>query len=106
MFSGSEHEGKLRRDAFERYLCRESGRGAIRQPLTDVCAQLICSMSAVLHNGALCMSSLEVSSYHSILFPLSSLWLQVELFAECSSCAVDAVLHCKLEQQFGIWPGN
>uniref|UniRef100_A0A8C4QXA4 Laminin, beta 2 (laminin S) n=1 Tax=Eptatretus burgeri TaxID=7764 RepID=A0A8C4QXA4_EPTBU len=53
MFSGSEHEGKLRRDAFERYLCRESGRGAIRQPLTDVCAQLICSMSAVLHNGAL-----------------------------------------------------
>uniref|UniRef100_UPI00358E1F67 laminin subunit beta-2-like n=1 Tax=Myxine glutinosa TaxID=7769 RepID=UPI00358E1F67 len=53
MFSESEHEGKLRRDAFERYLCRESGRGAIRQPLTDVCAQLICSLSAVLHNGAL-----------------------------------------------------
>ncbi|XP_078470535.1 laminin subunit beta-2-like isoform X1 [Lampetra planeri] len=62
MFSGDDRESTRRRDNFERYLCQESGKAVMKQPVTEVCAGLICSLSALLHDGALpCQCDLQGS---------------------------------------------
>ncbi|XP_075930347.1 laminin subunit beta-2-like isoform X3 [Petromyzon marinus] len=53
MFSGDDRESTRRRENFDRYLCQESGKAVMKQPVTEVCAGLICSLSALLHDGAL-----------------------------------------------------
>lgn len=47
-------EGAARREELERYRCLEAFRMAPPSPLAQACARLVCSVSALLHGGALC----------------------------------------------------
>ncbi|CAL8324931.1 unnamed protein product [Merluccius merluccius] len=53
MFSAGDAASEGRRQAFERYRCQEGPRGVSRPPLSDTCAKLLSSMSAVINDGAL-----------------------------------------------------
>ncbi|OPJ71971.1 hypothetical protein AV530_009303 [Patagioenas fasciata monilis] len=46
-------EGAARREELERYRCLEAFRMAPPSPLAQACARLVCSVSALLHGGAL-----------------------------------------------------
>ncbi|CAL8260666.1 unnamed protein product [Gadus morhua 'NCC'] len=53
MFSGGDAGSEVRRQAMERYRCTEGPRGVSRPLLSDTCAKLTSSMSAVINDGAL-----------------------------------------------------
>ncbi|KAJ3586833.1 hypothetical protein NHX12_013225 [Muraenolepis orangiensis] len=53
MFGGGVPGSEVRRQAFERYRCQEAPRGVSRPLLSDTCAKLMTSMSAVINDGAL-----------------------------------------------------
>ncbi|XP_031421824.1 laminin subunit beta-1 [Clupea harengus] len=52
-FSGSDSLAEHRRDEMSRYMCVESFLATPMPPLAEMCTKLICSLSAIMHNGAL-----------------------------------------------------
>ncbi|XP_061621813.1 laminin subunit beta-2 [Phyllopteryx taeniolatus] len=52
-FQGNEIEGELRREEMIRYMCLDSFLITPMPALADVCSELICGISAIVHNGAL-----------------------------------------------------
>ncbi|XP_062396596.1 laminin subunit beta-2 [Sardina pilchardus] len=54
-FSGSGALAEQRRDEMQRYICLDSflAPRSPRPPLADMCTKLICSISAIMHDGAL-----------------------------------------------------
>ncbi|MGH0140402.1 UNVERIFIED_CONTAM: hypothetical protein FKN15_011079 [Acipenser sinensis] len=53
MFIGGDPVSMNRKESYERYRCHDNNKGVIRPQPTDICAKLISSMSATVHNGAL-----------------------------------------------------
>lgn len=53
MFSGGDAAALERRATFERYRCHEEGLAPSKSPLSEACAPLLLSLSALLYNGAL-----------------------------------------------------
>uniref|UniRef100_A0A3Q2XNE3 Laminin, beta 2-like n=1 Tax=Hippocampus comes TaxID=109280 RepID=A0A3Q2XNE3_HIPCM len=52
-FQGNEIEGELRREEMIHYMCLDSFLITPMPTLADVCSKLICSISAIIHDGAL-----------------------------------------------------
>ncbi|XP_068816522.1 laminin subunit beta-1-like [Struthio camelus] len=52
-FEGAEAAAAHRREELERYRCLEAFRMAPPSALAETCARLVCSVSALLHDGAL-----------------------------------------------------
>ncbi|NXL07935.1 LAMB1 protein, partial [Mesembrinibis cayennensis] len=52
-FHGAEAAAATRREELERYRCLEAFHMAPPHPLAQACARLVCSISALLHGGAL-----------------------------------------------------
>ncbi|KAM6414033.1 laminin subunit beta-2-like [Rhynochetos jubatus] len=52
-FHGAEAAAAARREELERYRCLEAFRMAPPPPLAQACTRLVCSVSALLHGGAL-----------------------------------------------------
>ncbi|XP_054072022.1 laminin subunit beta-1-like isoform X2 [Rissa tridactyla] len=52
-FHGAEAAAAARQEELERYRCLEAFRMAPPSPLAQACARLVCSVSALLHGGAL-----------------------------------------------------
>ncbi|KAH0630317.1 hypothetical protein JD844_013236 [Phrynosoma platyrhinos] len=50
---GKDPAAVERREALERYTCLEAFRMATMPDLAETCAQLLCSISALMHDGAL-----------------------------------------------------
>lgn len=53
MFSAGDSASSSRKQTYERYRCHEAAKGVTRPPMSDTCAKLIASMSAVINDGAL-----------------------------------------------------
>ncbi|XP_061592828.1 laminin subunit beta-2 isoform X1 [Cololabis saira] len=53
MFNAGDPGSTARRQSYERYRCHEGAKGVIRPAMSDTCAKLISSMSAVINDGAL-----------------------------------------------------
>ncbi|XP_053325272.1 laminin subunit beta-2 [Spea bombifrons] len=53
MFIGGDPASIHRKETFERYHCHGNSGSVIKSPTTEVCSNLITSMSAVVHDGAL-----------------------------------------------------
>ncbi|KAM4721279.1 laminin subunit beta-2 isoform 2-T2 [Rhinophrynus dorsalis] len=53
MFIAGDPASIQRRDTFERYRCHTNSGNVIKSPTTEVCSNILTSMSAVLHDGAL-----------------------------------------------------
>ncbi|XP_051874089.1 LOW QUALITY PROTEIN: laminin subunit beta-2 [Pristis pectinata] len=53
MFIAGDTASIRRKETFERYRCHDNGISAVTPMVTEICAQLIGSLSAVVHNGAL-----------------------------------------------------
>ncbi|XP_018593226.2 laminin subunit beta-2 isoform X2 [Scleropages formosus] len=53
MFIAGDPASIARKQSFERYRCHETGKAVSRPQLSDVCAKLISSMSAIINDGAL-----------------------------------------------------
>uniref|UniRef100_A0AAQ4REM3 Laminin, beta 2 (laminin S) n=1 Tax=Gasterosteus aculeatus aculeatus TaxID=481459 RepID=A0AAQ4REM3_GASAC len=53
MFNAGDTASSSRKQAYERYRCREGAKSVTRPMMTDTCAKLILSMSAIINDGAL-----------------------------------------------------
>ncbi|KAM4571448.1 laminin subunit beta-2 [Fundulus diaphanus] len=53
MFTLGDLPSNVRKQTFERYRCHEGARSVIRSHISDTCAKLISSMSAIINDGAL-----------------------------------------------------
>ncbi|XP_067854444.1 laminin subunit beta-2 isoform X2 [Heptranchias perlo] len=53
MFIAGDSASIRRKETFERYRCHDNSITVIMPTMTDICAKLISSMSAIIHNGAL-----------------------------------------------------
>uniref|UniRef100_A0AAR2IGK8 Laminin, beta 2 (laminin S) n=1 Tax=Pygocentrus nattereri TaxID=42514 RepID=A0AAR2IGK8_PYGNA len=53
MFVAGDPASLTRKQSYERYRCHESAKSVSRPTLSDVCAKLITSMSAIINDGAL-----------------------------------------------------
>uniref|UniRef100_A0A8C6PA12 Laminin subunit beta-2 n=1 Tax=Nothobranchius furzeri TaxID=105023 RepID=A0A8C6PA12_NOTFU len=53
MFNAGDPASNIRKQTYERYRCYEGTKSVIRPQMSDTCAKLISSMSAVINNGAL-----------------------------------------------------
>uniref|UniRef100_A0A4W3JYV6 Laminin, beta 2 (laminin S) n=1 Tax=Callorhinchus milii TaxID=7868 RepID=A0A4W3JYV6_CALMI len=53
MFIAGDRGSISRRETFERYRCHDHSRNIVKSPMTDICAKLISSLSAIIHDGAL-----------------------------------------------------
>uniref|UniRef100_A0A8C6TM75 Laminin, beta 2 (laminin S) n=1 Tax=Neogobius melanostomus TaxID=47308 RepID=A0A8C6TM75_9GOBI len=53
MFGSADPAAALRRQAFERYRCHDTARSVTRPVMSEACAKLISSMSALIYDGAL-----------------------------------------------------
>ncbi|XP_061418868.1 LOW QUALITY PROTEIN: laminin subunit beta-2-like [Lethenteron reissneri] len=63
MFIAGDPASTARRTSFERYRCGDAGRAVSKAPVTDVCAGLLRSVSALVHNGSLpCQCNTQGSS--------------------------------------------
>ncbi|XP_077371311.1 laminin subunit beta-1 isoform X3 [Festucalex cinctus] len=61
-FQGNEIEGELRREEMTRYMCLDSFMITPMPTLAEMCSKLICSISAIIHDGALpCQCDLQGS---------------------------------------------
>ncbi|XP_037130494.1 laminin subunit beta-2 [Syngnathus acus] len=61
-FQGNEIEGEVRREEMIHYMCLDSFMITPTPTLADVCSKLICSISAIVHDGALpCQCDLQGS---------------------------------------------
>lgn len=52
-FHGNDPAAVERREELERYTCLEAFRMATMPDLAEMCARLLCSISALMHDGAL-----------------------------------------------------
>ncbi|XP_059572078.1 laminin subunit beta-2 isoform X2 [Alligator mississippiensis] len=69
-FHGSEPAAVQRREEMERYTCLEAFRMATMPALPEACARLLCSISALLHDGALRCQCDPQGSTSSVCQPL------------------------------------
>ncbi|KAG7235213.1 hypothetical protein INR49_030616 [Caranx melampygus] len=53
MFNAGDPASNTRRQTYERYRCHEGAKGVTRPLMSDTCAKLITSMSAIINDGAL-----------------------------------------------------
>lgn len=53
MFVVGDPASILRKQMYERYRCHESAKSVSRPAMSEVCAKLIFSMSAIINDGAL-----------------------------------------------------
>uniref|UniRef100_UPI00398F4E43 laminin subunit beta-2 isoform X1 n=1 Tax=Pristiophorus japonicus TaxID=55135 RepID=UPI00398F4E43 len=53
MFIAGDAASIRRKETFERYRCHGNSLTVIKPTMTEICAKLISSMSAIIHNGAL-----------------------------------------------------
>lgn len=53
MFVVGDPASVLRKQSYERYHCHESAKSVSRPAMSDVCAKLILSMSAIINDGSL-----------------------------------------------------
>lgn len=53
MFVDGDPASILRKQMYERYHCHESAKSVSRPAMSEMCAKLILSMSAIINNGAL-----------------------------------------------------
>ncbi|XP_062396598.1 laminin subunit beta-2 isoform X1 [Sardina pilchardus] len=62
MFIGGDPASIARKQSYERYRCHDTAKGVSRPQISDVCAKLITSMSAIINDGALsCQCDLQGS---------------------------------------------
>uniref|UniRef100_A0A3P8UVT8 Laminin, beta 2-like n=1 Tax=Cynoglossus semilaevis TaxID=244447 RepID=A0A3P8UVT8_CYNSE len=54
MFNGGDPASNIRKQTYDRYRCHEGSKSVTRPLMSDTCAKLISSMSAIINNGALC----------------------------------------------------
>ncbi|XP_022099297.1 laminin subunit beta-1-like [Acanthaster planci] len=66
MFSGSDNIKQNRREQWEYYRCGEAHLSAIHAPLSDICRELMFSMSAVMFDGAMACDCDPIGSKSSI----------------------------------------
>ncbi|XP_033647467.1 laminin subunit beta-1-like [Asterias rubens] len=66
MFSGSDSIKQNRRDQWEYYRCGEAHVSAIHAPLSDICRELMFSMSAMMFDGAVDCECDPIGSISSI----------------------------------------
>ncbi|XP_055079201.1 laminin subunit beta-2 [Periophthalmus magnuspinnatus] len=69
MFSSGDAGATLRKQAYERYRCHDTARSVTRPVMSEACARLISSMSALINDGALacdCDPQGSVSSVCSV----------------------------------------
>uniref|UniRef100_A0A3P9JZ19 Laminin, beta 2 (laminin S) n=1 Tax=Oryzias latipes TaxID=8090 RepID=A0A3P9JZ19_ORYLA len=53
MFTAGDPASAVRKQTYERYHCHEGAKSVIRPQMSDTCAKLISSMSAIINDGAL-----------------------------------------------------
>lgn len=53
MFIAGDAASIARKETFERYRCAQQARPVIKGPTPEACANLLTSMSAIIHQGAL-----------------------------------------------------
>lgn len=53
MFIAGDSASNSRKQTYERYRCHEAAKGVTRPPMSDTCAKLIASMSAIINDGAM-----------------------------------------------------
>lgn len=53
MFNAGDPASDNRKQAYARYRCHEAAKGVARPAMSDTCAKLVASMSAVVNDGAL-----------------------------------------------------
>lgn len=53
MFNAGDPASNIRKQTFERYRCQEGAKSVTRPLMSDTCAKLITSMSAIINDGAL-----------------------------------------------------
>uniref|UniRef100_A0A3Q2YST7 Laminin, beta 2 (laminin S) n=1 Tax=Hippocampus comes TaxID=109280 RepID=A0A3Q2YST7_HIPCM len=54
LFNAGDLASSNRKQTYERYRCHEGSKSVTHPSMTDTCAKLIASMSAVINDGALC----------------------------------------------------
>ncbi|XP_032424850.1 laminin subunit beta-2 isoform X1 [Xiphophorus hellerii] len=69
MFNTGDLASNVRKQTFERYRCHEGARSVIRPQISDTCAKLISSMSAVINDGALACNCDPQGSISSLCDP-------------------------------------
>ncbi|XP_067396966.1 laminin subunit beta-2-like [Emydura macquarii macquarii] len=69
-FQGSAPAAVQRREEMERYACLEAFRMATMPALAETCARLLCSISALLHDGALSCQCDPQGSTSSVCQPV------------------------------------
>lgn len=52
-FQANEPEAELRREEMTRYMCVDSFMMTPMPALAEMCSKLICSISSIIHDGAL-----------------------------------------------------
>lgn len=60
-FQGNDPAAEERRDEMVRYMCLDSFMAMPMPMLAEMCTKLICSISAILHDGALRESTIRHS---------------------------------------------
>lgn len=53
MFNSGDPASNNRKQTYERYRCHEGAKSVTRPLMSDTCAKLITSMSAIINDGAL-----------------------------------------------------
>lgn len=53
MFNAGDPASNIRRQTYERYQCHDGAKSVTRPLMSDTCAKLISSMSAIINDGAL-----------------------------------------------------
>ena len=53
MFNAGDSASNIRKQTYERYRCHEGAKSVTRPLMSDTCAKLITSMSAIVNDGAL-----------------------------------------------------
>lgn len=53
IFSAADAASNSMKQMYERYRCHEGAKSVTRPPMSDTCAKLITSMSAIINDGAL-----------------------------------------------------
>ena len=53
MFNAGDPASNVRKQTYERYRCHEGAKSVIHPQMSDTCAKLISSMSAIINDGAL-----------------------------------------------------
>lgn len=53
MFTAGDPASVTRKQSYERYRCHETAKSVSRPQMSEVCAKLITSMSALINDGAL-----------------------------------------------------